>query len=105
MDGIAACSLCKEQFENMFTLTTHMKDRHCSEPEKDVKKFDCDQCDYKGRSQSLLDCHVLTVHLSIFRSSCILCNFVTGCQGRDSPIVEHYSSTKNSSFVTCVNSA
>jgi aldose 1-epimerase len=26
-------------------------------------------------------------------------------QGRDSPIVKHYSSIKNSSFVTCVNSA
>jgi hypothetical protein len=25
--------------------------------------------------------------------------------GRDSPIVKHYSSIKNSSFVTCVNSA
>jgi hypothetical protein len=26
-------------------------------------------------------------------------------QGRDSPIVKHYSSIKNSCFVNCVNSA
>jgi KRAB domain-containing zinc finger protein len=79
MDGISACPLCKEQFENMSTLTTHMKDLHCSEPEEKMKKFGCDHCDYKGRSQSHLDCHVLTVHLGIFRSRCMLCDFATGC--------------------------
>jgi hypothetical protein len=30
---------------------------------------------------------------------------LTGHQGRDSPIVKHWSSIKHSCFVTCVNSA
>jgi hypothetical protein len=33
------------------------------------------------------------------------CVIVDAAKGRDSPIVKHYSSIKNSCYVTCVNSA
>jgi hypothetical protein len=51
----------------------------------------------------VLDCDTINHPSQLIKTS--LNPILVYLQGRDSPIVKHYFSIKNSSFVTCVNSA
>jgi hypothetical protein len=73
------CGVCSEQLSSIRSLRRHVQKKHSGRA-----KFDniyCVLCDYAPKIKSIMDNHILAVHLGVKKWKCMLCYFSTGESG------------------------
>lgn len=67
------CPVCEKTYKLREHLHRHMKTDHSGSSPSDQRKFQCDFCEYRAKTEGLLESHLM-IHTGVKPFTCDICN-------------------------------